>query len=284
MQRFGYVDTPQGQLHYRRSVPGAKSATTAATPPVVLLHWAPGSSAQYAAIVEAFGAAGVDAIAPDLPGFGMSLRRERHWSIGDFAANQLEGLAALGVQRATLVGGHLSALIALEMALRSPATVDLLVLDGTPAWDAATRRSILDKAMPAEHALCEDGSHLVDLWKHLLWEVHMWRPNVPWSPALGEFAMQLLEARMLAGFDMRPAQALLEYDVFAALEGVRVPVLALTADDDPLRNCHEEILRRVPDARGHVFTGDHPIHDAARAAEFLAPILAARNGQRKASR
>ncbi len=283
MQRFGYVDTPQGQLHYRRSVPAAESAAAGATP-VVLLHWAPGTSAQYAAVVEAFGAAGVDAVAPDLPGFGMSLRRAGHWSIGDFAANLLEGLAALGLRRATLVGGHLSALIALEMALRSPATVALLVLDGTPVWDAATRRSILDQALPVEHVLREDGSHLVELWKHLLWEVHMWRPHVPWSPALGEFAMQLLEARMLAGFDMRPARALLEYDVFAALDAVRVPVLALTADDDPLRNCHDELLRRVPGARGHVFAGDHPIHDAARAAEFVAPILAARNGQCEASR
>jgi pimeloyl-ACP methyl ester carboxylesterase len=283
MQRFGYVDTPQGQLHYRRSVLAAESAAAGATP-VVLLHWAPGSSVQYAAIVEAFGAVGIDAVAPDLPGFGMSLRREGHWSIGDFAANLLEGLAALGLRRATLVGGHLSALIALEMALRSPATFDLLALDGTPAWDAATRHSILDKAMPVEHVIREDGSHLVELWKHLLWEVHMWRPRVPWSPALGEFAMQLLEARMLAGFDMRPARALLEYDVFAALDAVRVPVLALSADDDPLRNCHDELLRRVPGARGHVFTGDHPIHEAARATEFVVPILAAREGQLEVSR
>jgi hypothetical protein len=116
----------------------------------------------------------------------------------------------------------------------------------------------------------------------MLWEVRMWRPHVPWSPALGEFAMQLLEARMLAGFDMRPARALLEYDVFAALGAVRVPVLALSADDDPLRNCHDEVLRRVPGARGHVFAGDHPIHDAARAAEFVAPILAARRNPNEA--
>jgi pimeloyl-ACP methyl ester carboxylesterase len=276
MQRFGYVDTGQGQLHYRRAVRPADGGVAADTP-VVLLHWAPGSSAQYAAIVEAFGAAGVDAIAPDLPGFGMSLRREGHWSIGDFAANLLEALAALGIARATLVGGHLSALIALEMAVRAPGSFDLVALDGTPTWDEATRRAILEKAMPQEHVVREDGGHLVDLWKHMLWEVRMWRPHVDWSPALGEFAMQLLEARMLAGFDMRPARALLEYDVFAALGAVQVPVVALSADDDPLRNCHDEVLRRVPGARGFVHPGDHPIHDPARAADFAAPILDARS-------
>lgn len=283
MQRFGYVDTRQGQLHYRRAVRSADAAAHGGTP-LVLLHWAPGSSAQYAAIVDACGAGGIDAIAPDLPGFGMSLRREGHWSIGDFAANLLDALAALGVRRSTLVGGHLAALIALEMALRQPASFDLVALDGTPAWDEATRRAILERATPREHEVREDGSHLVDLWKHLLWEVRMWRPNARWSPALGEFAMQLLEARMLAGFDMRPARALLEYDVFAALAAVGVPVLALTADDDPLRNCHDEVLRRVPGARGHVYAGDHPIHDPARALEFVTPILAVRAAVRETVR
>lgn len=282
MQRFGYVDTRHGQLHYRRTAHRADDAGEARRP-VALLHWAPGSSAQYAAIVEALGTGGADAIAFDLPGFGMSLRREGHWSIGDFAANLLEGLRSLGVERATLVGGHLSSLIALEMARSSPTSFDLVVLDGTPTWDEATRRAILEKAMPEHPSPREDGGHLVEIWNHLLWEVRMWRPHVAWSPALGDFAMQLLEARMLAGFDMRPARALLEYDVFAALADVRVPVLALSADDDPLRPCHEEVLRRVPGARGHVFAGDHPLHDPARADEFVAPILRARRASMQTS-
>lgn len=282
MQRFGYVDTRHGQLHYRRTARRADEAGETGHP-VALLHWAPGSSAQYAAIVEALGAGGVDAIAFDLPGFGISLRREGHWSIGDFAANLLEGLRSLGVERATLVGGHLSSLIALEMARSSPASFDLVVLDGTPTWDEATRRAILEKAMPEHPSPREDGGHLVEIWNHLLWEVRMWRPHIAWSPALGDFAMQLLESRMLAGFDMRPARALLEYDVFAALADVRVPVLALSADDDPLRPCHEEVLRRVRGAHGHVFAGDHPLHDPARADEFVAPILGARRASMETS-
>jgi pimeloyl-ACP methyl ester carboxylesterase len=86
--------------------------------------------------------------------------------------------------------------------------------------------------------------------------------------------MKLLNARMQAGFDMRPARALLEYDVFAALAAVRVPVLALTATDDPLQNCHATVLERVPGATGHCYAGDHPVHSRARAAEFIAPIVA----------
>ena len=63
------------------------TARPARGPAVVLLHWGPGTSAQYSAIVDEFAARGFRAIAPDLPGFGHSMRRQGHWSVGDFADN-----------------------------------------------------------------------------------------------------------------------------------------------------------------------------------------------------
>lgn len=265
MQRFGYVDTTRGQVHYREAGRG---------PVIVLLHWAPGSSRQYSAAVDALAAEGFRAIAPDLPGFGASCRRDGHWSIGDFADNLLECLDAWGVERCALLGGHLSSEITLECALRQPQRFVFVALDGTPTWDAEKRRQILEKATPRPVEVSEDGSHLQRLWQHMLWEVKMWRPNVGYDPELGTYAMKLLQARMLANFDMRPARALLEYDVFAALDAVRVPLLALTAADDPLHDCHATVMQRVPGATDHCYPGDHPVHSRARAAEFIAPLVA----------
>ncbi|MCS6948650.1 MAG: alpha/beta fold hydrolase, partial [Steroidobacteraceae bacterium] len=224
MQRFGYADTPRGQLHYREAGRGE---------PFVLLHWAPGSSAQYAAVIEALAAAGTRGIALDLPGFGASYRRVGHWTIGDFADSVIECLDALDLRRCVLVGGHLSSLIAIEAALRAAQRFVYIGLDGTPTWDERTRRDILDKALPAPLVPTEDGAHLLAEWRHLLWEVRMWRPRVPFDDALAQFAMNLLRARMMADFDLRPAQALLEYDALGALRRLTVPVLALAADDDP---------------------------------------------------
>jgi hypothetical protein len=62
--------------------------------------------------------------------------------------------------------------------------------------------------------------------------------------------------------------------VFAALDTVRVPVLALTAPDDPLHDCHATVLQRVAGATGHCYAGDHPVHSRARAGEFIAPLVA----------
>lgn len=263
-ERRGYVDTRAGQVHFREAGAGAG---------VVLLHWTPGSSHQYAALLPALAAAGYRAIAPDLPGFGFSFRREGHWPVEDFAANLLECLDAWGLDSAVLWGGHFAAEIALQAAVSAPGRVDLLILDGTPAWDAATRREILAQATPADPQPREDGGHLADLWSHLLWEIGLWRPGHAFDEHIGAFAMRLLASRMLADFDWRPARSLLEYDAPQALERLAVPLLALTAEQDPLFNCHATVLEKVPAARAHVFAGGHPVHDPARVGEYLDPVL-----------
>ena len=265
-ERRGYVDTDAGQIHYRECGDG---------PAVVLLHWTPGTSHQYAAVLPALAAAGYRAIAPDLPGFGFSLRREGHWPVSEFAANLLQCLDAWGLDRTVLWGGHFAAEIALEAAVSAPERIQLLILDGTPTWDAQTRRDILAQATPSDPQPREDGGHLTDLWSHLLGEVALWRPGQAFDAEIGGYAMRLLASRMLADFDWRPARSLLEYDAPAALARLTVPMLALTAEQDPLFPCHATVLEIVSGARAHVFAGGHPVHDPARVDEYLEPVLAA---------
>jgi len=263
-ERRGYVDTDAGQVHFRECGTG---------PTVVLLHWTPGTSFQYAALLPALADSGYRAIAPDLPGFGMSCRREGHWPVGKFAANVLQCLDGWGLKDVVLWGGHFAAEIALETAVSAPDRIRLLILDGTPTWDEATRRDILDQAKPADPKPLEDGSHLTDLWSHLLSEVSLWRPGHAFDDDIGVFAMRLLASRMLADFDWRPARSLLEYDAQEALARLDVPLLALTAEQDPLFGCHASVLEAVPGAFGHVFAGGHPVHDASRVDEYLDPVL-----------
>lgn len=265
--RKAYVDTEAGQVHYQHA--GSGDTT------IVYLHWGPGSSEQYVGALAATAKAGFVGIAPDLPGFGQSFRRRGHWSIGDFANNLNECLTAWGLRRCILAGGHLAAEIALEAALREPDRVQLLVLDGVPTWDQATRETIVAKATPNHPEPMADGSHLAEVWRHLIWETNMWRPSVPYGQDLAPFVTGLLKAKILADFDMRPAQALAEYDAEAALARISVPVLAMTATDDPLHNCHARVRELVPHALSHSFVGDHPVHSPRRGDEFVAPIISA---------
>jgi pimeloyl-ACP methyl ester carboxylesterase len=268
MIRFGYFDTTRGQVHFREAGAG---------PAVVLLHWTPGTSAQYSAVIEAFAAAGFRALALDLPGFGQSFRREGHWSIGDFAATVIECMVLSNAGKTTLVGGHLGSEIAIETVLRAPERIALAVLDGTPVWDETLRAAIVSGATPPALEIRAGGEHMAEIWTQVMGGVRIWRPNVAWTPELAAFAMKLLKARLLSDFDMRPSKALLEYDIFGALARLAnagVPVLALSAADDPLRSCHEALLARVPGASGHCFPGDHPVHRRAGAPEYVEPIIA----------
>src|SRR4030095_8120537 len=68
-------------------------------------------------------------IAFDRPGFGHSDRpRERLWTPAAQAKLLLAALAQLGVDRAAVVGHSMGTLVALAMALNSPAMVRKLVL------------------------------------------------------------------------------------------------------------------------------------------------------------
>jgi hypothetical protein len=53
-----------------------------------------------------------------------------------------------------------------------------------------------------------------------------------------------------------------------------LPALCLTAEREPLRVCHERGLAHLKNGRGHVFPGGHPLHDAARAAEYAGVVAA----------
>ena len=55
-ERRGYVDTPEGQIHYRAMGEG---------PAIMLVHQAPWASIQYRAILPLIAAAGYRAIATD---------------------------------------------------------------------------------------------------------------------------------------------------------------------------------------------------------------------------
>jgi len=262
--RFAYADTTSGQMHYRRGGTGQ---------PLLLLHWTPGSGAQYDAVLPEFARRGHAACAPDLMGFGSSARHEAGWLIEDHAANLLDFAREIGWSRFALLGGHLAAEIAAQMSVRAPDRITHLILDGSPVWTRQFRTELLASIMPTGAPQpVEDGSHLTAWWTHILWEMRMWNPNFRLDAAGGAQAMRILLNDLQSGFDMSGAHALAEFDMDECLAKVRVPTLALTATTDPLAAEHAKVLKLVPHAAGHVFAGDHPIHDPARAAEYAAVV------------
>jgi pimeloyl-ACP methyl ester carboxylesterase len=254
-----YVDTPAGQVHIRTAGEG---------PPVVLLHWTPASGRMYEPVLESLAARGRRAIAPDLMGYGGSDPRPADWTIADFAANVDELLAALGLAQVAVVGGHLAACIAVELALRPGRRVSRLVLDGCPLWSPEMRARMARFVASPAPPVTPDGAHRTLAWDRVLGFVREWRPgfeprdeDLPWLHGL---MIDWLQTRGASS-----AYAMVRYDLAERLPALSVPTLLLTAGGDPLAPNHARAVALVRDAREHRFSGSHPLHESARAEEWV---------------
>jgi len=109
----GYADTPLGQVHYWRA--GPKDGL-----PILLLHQTPWLGVQYAKVLPLLAAAGLNAIAVDTPGYGLSDLPDHQPSIEEYADNLTHVLTALSLSKAAVAGHHTGASIAAAFAHRHP--------------------------------------------------------------------------------------------------------------------------------------------------------------------
>jgi pimeloyl-ACP methyl ester carboxylesterase len=119
------VRTPGGMLHVRVIGTG---------PPVLLLHGFPDSSAGFRDLCEALAAQGFRAIAPDLPGFGLSDKPE---GLDAYRSTALvEDLAALarwtGEEKVAVVGHDWGGMLSFCLASAHPELVRKLVVMNAP--------------------------------------------------------------------------------------------------------------------------------------------------------
>lgn len=104
-----------------------------AGPALLLVHGLGGSHDDWRMQWPGF-AASHRVIVPDLRGFGAS-RRDEPFTIGQHARDLIALLAALGIERASVVGLSMGGAVALEMTLRARERVAALVLANTaPAF------------------------------------------------------------------------------------------------------------------------------------------------------
>jgi pimeloyl-ACP methyl ester carboxylesterase len=261
--RRRYVETTLGQIHVTEAGDG---------PAVLLMHWVPLSGAMYRDELAHFAAAGLRALAVDMMGFGRSDRRAGLWSVEQHAATMLETLAASGAHDVTVVGGHYSTPVAVEMAQPARAAaykVRALVVDGGPLMPPEAFQALLQRARVGNGpGLREDGSHRSWLWDQA---AHTYTVFAPQSFRLDDARLprvyQFIADFIASGMRQDMAQ-LQPYDFARKLAAVRVPTLVLSAETEPLRASFEPLIAARGDCASHLFPGDHPLHDPARAGEF----------------
>jgi pimeloyl-ACP methyl ester carboxylesterase len=254
MQR-AFADLPLRQVHYRAGGAGGV--------PLLMLHASPGSGKQLVPLAAAL-AASRRVIMPDRAGAGDSdPLPSAAPSIADFAGAELALLDALGVEMADIYGSHTGACIAVEMALLAPARVRRVVLDGIGLFSPDEVALFLQRYAPP---IAPDLSGT-----HLAWVFQFCRDQAlffPWFTPTQESAR---------GLGLPPADALhdvvvevlkslptyhlgyhasFRYDARARLHLLQHEVLAMCAEQDPLRRHLEEAASLIPNARTQIVPAD----------------------------
>lgn len=268
--RRHYVDTHRGQILVRHwfEKPTAK--------PLVMLHWTPVSSRQFADAAPLLSTSGVQVFALDLPGYGQSDARASNadgtdWLIPDFAACLAEAIRALGLTRVALYGGHVSAAIAAQMAHDEKQLIERVILDGCPCWPEAVRKQILAAVAPGYPQAVADESHARIPYDKVMFFLREWIKGIEVTdallPRIYDYMADLLATRFASS-----SAALGAFAMEDVLPGIAQPTLVLTAENDPLGAFHAAAMAVLKNAREHRFVGNHPLHDPSRASEFAAVV------------
>lgn len=227
----GYLDLPWGQVHYRRS-------GDAGAPALVILHQSPLSSATYEPVMELLAGHGIQVVALDTPGFGMSDPAPRPWSIPEYAAAVWQCADALGLGTVHLLGQHTGALVAAEAALSGRERVSSLIFQGIPLYTDEERATKAKTYAPG-YTTDGNGGHLKVIWDRI-------RGLYPTISA--DSASRQVAEYLSVGPDYGVAyRAVFRYKPdTAALAGI--PTLLLHGTEDVLNRMNDVVTAAFPGA------------------------------------
>lgn len=244
--RRGYFDAPTGQVHYRAAGSGGR--------PLLLLHQSPISGAQFDAVLPRLAARGFHAVAPDMPGFGMSDAAPEPVTLEAYASGIPAAFAHFGWSCCALVGHHTGAVVAAIHAVAVPATVDALVLNGFPLLSDAERAHFATFYF-GPRAPAADGSHLLQAWENRL------RSTPGWTD-LGLMHRYTVEGLLSGATNWKAFPLIIEADLTALLRAISVRTLLLTNTGEDLYEATRRAHAVRPDfAYTELAGGSHDIVD-----------------------
>ena len=253
-------------------------------PALLLLHQSPQNSAMWEDMMRRL-APHCLVIAPDTPYFGHSDALPLQApTIADLAEATRELADAIGLARFAVMGMHTGGLVAAELAIRHPARVAALVVDGYAAFSPEESPLYGERYLPP-FLPAWDGSHLRWLWARVREQKYFF----PWYDGRAEAAMaidplttQATHAAVMDVLDGGDAyrigySAAFRYTDHAGLSRLQPPAWLLYQGNDPLR-AHRPRLPALP---AHVRCELHA--DAAalavRAEAVLREVLAQQPAQ-----
>jgi pimeloyl-ACP methyl ester carboxylesterase len=261
MVRKAYVDTEEGQVHYRYA--GADNDGS----PIVFFHQNPSSSRTFREVMDAL-AEEYHTVAPDMPGYGQSYRPASVSSFRYYIDILLEAIDAVGIGRFHAVGHHTGAGIGAEIGATRPQRVETVALVGPPYFTQEEREQLLEEAYGSDPVppIRPDGSHLLEHWELF--------DSEDASPAVQH---RMVVDALLSRTGNEQSHGVGRDQDFPALFGrIQAPRLLLCAPEDILWNAFERARNEHPKAESAVVGGGswEPVVDPDGVAAELRSFLA----------
>jgi haloalkane dehalogenase len=248
--------------------------------PVLCLHGWPESSYMWRHAITALGAAGLRAIAPDLPGYGDSeVQRPATWALHVAAVEDFRN--ALSLERLALCVHDWGGLIGLRWACDHPDAVAALTISST-GFFADGKWHDLAKVMRTPEA----GEHLMqqqtpDTARAVLRGASAGMDDEALDEYVRAFATDEGRLAMLDLYRSGNFEELAPYE--GRLAALGVPTLVLWGEDDPFAPLAgaRRFVEQIPGARlevvpgaGHFVADDEPEAFAQALVRFLVPAPA----------
>jgi len=252
-----YVDTPEGQIHYRVGGSGE---------PLLLLHQIGLSSGQYLQVIPIL-AKHYWVVAMDIIGYGNSDLPPLGYKTADYAQATLHFLDALNVKQASIIGARFGGSIAVEMAVSQPARVDKLIISTCSYLEPEARNERGSRPIYNSMEIKADGSHLMKLWERESIVGRFQKPEL-----IHSFVVDYLRSDLgLRAEDGH--RALYSYDIQERLPLIKSPTLLIYGSQDDYYNRRELTKNLIPRCKIKIIEGAHSLAMYEKPEEYSQAIL-----------
>lgn len=263
---MGDVDVKSTVLADGLTIPYAETGGSAGSP-VVFVHAYVESWRYFEVVLEQLSES-LHGYAPTQRGHGGADKPAQGYSPGDFAADVVRFMDAVGIERGALVGSSSGGLVSQLVASTHPDRVSALVLISSPAC-------LGDK--PAVAAIWQEISALEDPLDRGFVEEFV-RGTSPESVHADFVATLVQESLEVPAHVWREVlRGLIDTDIRGNLGSITAPTLLIAGDDDAFVSEDQQVLLDgIPDARLELYEGiGHGVHlaEPSRVANDIADFL-----------
>lgn len=232
----GYVDMPDGQIHF---------GTAGEGPALLLIHQSSSSMEEYAALIP-YLMDKYQIIVLDLPGHGLSSDPSSEPGVEEFTDVALAIINHLGIQKCSVLGHHGGALMTMNFAYRFPERTEKIILSGTSGLKNEEEKVEFSQNLASKKkvGLDKDGQSILLAWQRYI----AYMPDANVNDVLRPFLNSVMSR-------MRPYDAhhaVLKWDRQPALESLKLPVLLVQGMQDEFVSHQENLLDIIPNAERKV--------------------------------